>query len=199
MLEPDYPLSTVRMLLRPYDAGDLAALHAMFGREDVCRFLPWPPMDLDQARAKLEQRVRQVRIGADGDAIVLAAIESATGRHVGEFMLRLTNGDSRQGEIGWSLHPDNHGRGLATEGARAMLRLGFEELGLHRITAGCDPRNTASLRVMERLEMRREAAFAESSFLKGEWVGEIVCAMLDSEWRSAPEPRERASRAPNRL
>jgi RimJ/RimL family protein N-acetyltransferase len=41
----------------------------------------------------------------------------------------------------------------------------------------------ASLRVMERLGMRREAQFVENEFLKGEWIGEIVCAMLETEWR----------------
>ena len=185
VLDAATPIITPRMTLRRYESGDLSALHAMFGREDVCRYLPWAPMDLDQARAKIEQRLQQFRIDADGQAVVLAAIEAETGRHVGEFMLRLTNAESRQGEIGWSLHPDAHGRGLATEGARSMLRLGFEELGLHRITAGCDPRNVASLRVMERLGMRREAEFVESWFLKGEWVGEIVCAILESEWRGS--------------
>ena len=185
MLDVASPIKTARMTLRPYQASDLPALHAMFGREDVCRYLPWAPMDLDQARAKIEQRLKQHRIDAEGQAIVLAAVESATGRHVGEFMLRLSNAESRQGEVGWSLHPDAHGRGLATEGAREMLRIGFEELGLHRITAGCDPRNEASLRVMERLGMRREAEFIESWLLKGEWVGEVVCAVLESEWRES--------------
>lgn len=185
MPTPDLPIATERLLLRPYELGDLDALHDMFGREDVCRYLPWPPMDLDQARAKIAQRVRQTRIDADGEGIVLAALEAATGRYVGEFMLRLTNAESRQGEVGWSLHPDAHGRGFATEGAREMLRVGFEELGLHRITAGADPRNTASLRVMDRLGMRREAHFVESWFLKGEWVGELVCALLESEWRES--------------
>jgi RimJ/RimL family protein N-acetyltransferase len=185
MLDVAAPISTARLTLRPYQPGDLPALHDMFGREDVCRYLPWPPMDLDQARAKIEQRLRQRRIEADGQAIVLAAVETATGRHVGEFMLRLTNAESRQGEIGWSLHPDAHGRGLATEGAREMLRLGFDELGLHRITAGSDPRNAASIRVMTRLGMRREAAFVDSWFLKGEWVGEVIHAMLESEWRAS--------------
>ena len=103
---------------------------------------------------------------------------------VGEFMLRLKSIGSRQGEIGWCLHPDAQGRGLATEGAQAILRLGFVELGLHRIVAGCDPRNAASLRVMDRLGMRREAALVDSEYLKDEWVGEIVCAMLESEWRA---------------
>jgi RimJ/RimL family protein N-acetyltransferase len=179
------PIRTPRMALRPYEPSDLPALHDMFGREDVTRYLPWTAMDLDQARAKMEQRVKQSRIDTEGQAVVLAAVEASSGRYLGEFMLRLTNAERRQGEIGWSLHPDAHGRGLATEGARSMLRLGFEELGLHRITAGCDPRNVASLRVMERLGMRREAEFVESWFLKGEWVDEIVCAVLESEWRSS--------------
>ena len=111
---------------------------------------------------------------------------------IGEFMLRLTSAESRQGEIGWSLHPDAHGRGLGTEGAREMLRLGFDELGLHRIVAECDPRNDASIRVMERLGMRREAHHLESEFLKGEWVGSYVCALLEDEWRDATRPPARS-------
>jgi len=185
MAAPDLPIVTARLVLRAYQPDDLEALHAMFGREDVTRYLPWPPMDLEAARAKLDQRLRQTRIDVDGDALVLAALETATGRHIGEFMLRLTNAESRQGEVGWSLHPDAHGRGLATEGARAMLRVGFEDLGLHRITAGADPRNTGSLGVMDRLGMRREANFVESWFLKGEWVGEVVAAILETEWRAS--------------
>ena len=184
MLRPSYPLKTARMTLRPYEMDDLTALHDMFGREDVCRYLPWEPMDLDQARAKIEQRVGQTRIEADGDPLVVAAVEDASGHVIGEFMLRLASSTNRQGEIGWSLIPGVRGRGLATEGAREMLRLGFDELGLHRIVATCDPRNVASLRVMERIGMRREAEFVESEFLKGEWIGEIVCAVLRSEWRA---------------
>jgi RimJ/RimL family protein N-acetyltransferase len=141
-------------------------------------------MDIDQARAKLEQRLRQSRIEADGDPIVLAAIDTETGRQIGEFMLRLKSADSRQGEIGWSMHPDVHGRGLATEGAAEVLRLGFDELGLHRIEAGADSRNTPSIRVMEKLGMRREALFVENECFKGEWAGDVIYAILESEWRA---------------
>ena len=178
------PLRTARLILRPYEAGDLAALHDLFGREDVSRYLMWEPMGIEAARSKLEQRLTQIRIDADGDAILLAAVDGESNRMVGEFMLRVVNKASRQGEIGWSIHPDVQGRGLATEGAREMLRFGFEDHGLHRIVAGADPRNAASLRVMERLGMRREADFAESDFVKGEWVGEVVYALLESEWRA---------------
>lgn len=181
----DHPPRTARLTLRPYVVTDLPFLADMFGREDVCRYLPWPPMDLEQARAKVEQRLRQTRIEAEGQATVLAAVETETGRQVGEFMLRLSNAESRQGEVGWSLHPDAQGRGLATEGAGEMLRVGFAELGLHRIAAEGDPRNVASIRVMEKLGMRREALFLDSWLLKGEWVGSTVYAILESEWRAS--------------
>jgi RimJ/RimL family protein N-acetyltransferase len=183
VLELSGPISTARLLLRTYEARDFAFLHDLFGREDVCRYLLWEPMNAEQAHAKLEQRLVQRRLETDGDALMLVGVDAATGRPIGEFMLGMTSARSRQGEIGWSLHPDAQGRGLATEGARELLRLGFGELRLHRIVAACDPRNAASLRVMERLAMRREADFVENELLKGEWVGETVCALLASEWR----------------
>jgi len=181
------PLTSARLVLRPYEESDLAFFHDMFEREDVCRYLPWPPMNLDQARAKMEQRLRQWRIEAERDAIVVLAVEVATGQPVGELMLRLSNAESRQGEMGWSMHPDAQGRGFATEGAREMLRLGFEHVGLHRIAAECDPRNTASMRVMERLGMRREALMVEAELIKGEWVDSLIYAQLESEWRASSD------------
>ena len=51
----------------------------------MCRYLPWEPMDPDQARAKIEQRLGQIHVDADGDALLLAAVEIATGRMVGEL------------------------------------------------------------------------------------------------------------------
>ena len=184
MVALQLPLTTARLLLRPYEAGDVRAIHDLFSREDVCRYLPWEPMDRDQARAKLVQRLTQDHLENDGDPLVLAAVERATGRMIGELMLRLESVANRQGEIGWSFHPDVQGRGLATEGAREVLRLGFEDVGLHRIVAGADARNEASLRVMARLGMRREALFVDAEWSKGEWASEVVCALLDDEWRA---------------
>ncbi|HEX5018652.1 MAG TPA: GNAT family N-acetyltransferase, partial [Actinomycetes bacterium] len=140
------PLVTPRLTLRPYESGDLDALHDLFGREDVVRYVPWEPMGLDRARELLERRLRQTRIDADGDGIVLAAVETETGAMVGEFGLWVSSLEHRQGVVGWAIHPDRQGRGLATEGAEELLRVGFEVLDMHRIIADSDPRNTPSLR-----------------------------------------------------
>jgi RimJ/RimL family protein N-acetyltransferase len=188
VLAPSYPIATERLLLRPLTPADLDGLHALFGRDDVSRYLNWEPMDRERAGALLERRLTQTAFGKEGEGIALALEERATGRFVGEVILRLTSEESRQGEIGWSLHPDAQGKGYATEAGRELLRLGFEKMGLHRIVAECDPRNEASIRVMERLGMRRESHRLESVWLKGEWVGSIEYAMLEQEWRARRPP-----------
>jgi len=188
MFAPTLPIDTARLRLRAYRADDLEALLGMFGRDDVSRYLNWEPMDREGAAALLERRLGRTSIAKEGEGIGLALEERATGRFVGEVILRLTSEESRQGEIGWSLHPDAQGKGYATEAAREVLRLGFDEAGLHRIVAECDPRNEGSIRVMERLGMRREAHLVDSMWLKGEWVGSIVSAMLEDEWREGRRP-----------
>lgn len=188
MLRPSYPISTERMLLRPYVREDVPHVLDLFGREDVARYVPFGPLDADGARELVERRIHQGAIEAEGQGLVLAAVlrDAADAAPVGEFMLRLTSEQSRQGELGWVVHPDHQGRGLATEGASRMLQIGFEDLGLHRIAAECDPRNPASVRVMERLGMRREAHLIENEFLKGEWIGTLIYAILDREWTAPP-------------
>jgi RimJ/RimL family protein N-acetyltransferase len=108
-----------------------------------------------------------------------------TGQHVGEVSLFVQNAAHRGGEIGFVFHPEFHGRGYAAEASAQLLRLGFEELGLHRVIGRCDARNTASAKVMERLGMRREAHFRQNELVKGEWTDELVYAMLADEWPAA--------------
>ncbi|MGC9665997.1 GNAT family N-acetyltransferase [Planosporangium sp. 12N6] len=86
------------------------------------------------------------------------------------------------GEIGYVLHPDFVGRGYATEAARALLSLGFDELGLHRVIARIDERNEASARVARRLGMRQEARLVHNELFTGEWSTELDFAMLADEW-----------------
>jgi RimJ/RimL family protein N-acetyltransferase len=182
-LAPTYPIRTERLLLRPFVESDLEAIVDLESREDVVRYLMWGPMDRDAAAAFLQRRLGQTAIDGDDSALVLAATVPPDDRLIGEFMLRLKSATHRQGEIGWTIHPDAQGRGYGTEGARELLRLGFEELGLHRIVADADPRNAGSIRLMERLGMRREALTRDALFVKGEWVGEVLYAMLEDEWR----------------
>jgi RimJ/RimL family protein N-acetyltransferase len=63
-----------------------------------------------------------------------------------------------------------------------MLHLAFDQLGLHRVTASVDARNTASLRLADRLGMRREMHLVSNRWFKGVWSDEIAFALLEYEW-----------------
>jgi RimJ/RimL family protein N-acetyltransferase len=183
-LAPEYPIRTARLALRPFRPDDLEAVLDLESRADVVRYLMWEPMDRAAAEKLVQRRQAQTTIDGEGSAIVIAATVPPEDRVIGEFMLRLSSEAHRQGEIGWTLHPDVQGRGLATEGAEALLRLGFDALGLHRIIADADPRNSASTRLMARLGMRLEGEHRDAQFVKGEWVGAAIYAMLEDEWRA---------------
>jgi RimJ/RimL family protein N-acetyltransferase len=184
MLDLDTPLETRRLRIRRYDATDRASLMSLFGTADMTRYLAFGPATEETIDATLERRIARSSIEKEGDGILGAAVLRSTGVLVGEFMLRYTSAAAQAGELGWSVHPDHHGQGYATEGARAFMRLGFEGLDLHRATASCDARNEASIRVMERLGMRREACFREAFLTDGVWSDELVYAILRSEWEA---------------
>jgi len=185
MLRPAYPIATERLLLRPFAPGDLDVLVQIHSDPDVVRFLPWGVRGRDELRSVLEDKAARTAIERDGDVLNLAAELAATGAVVGDVTLFFHSGEHRQGEVGYIMHPAHGGRGYATEAARELLRIGFEELGLHRITGRLDGRNEASARVLERLGMRREAELVENELVKGEWSVEVVYAMLDREWRAS--------------
>jgi len=187
VVSPAYPLTTDRLTLRPFAEGDLDDLYAFHSRQEVARFLYWEPRNLAQVRETLAQKIGQSRLEAEGERLVLAVRSHEVGRVIGEVSLCWLSKEHRQGEFGYVFHPDAGGRGLATEAAEVMLRLGFDELGLHRIIGRCDPRNQASWRLMERLGLRREAHFVQNEIFKGEWGDEFVYAMLENEWRSRGE------------
>ena len=87
--------------------------------------------------------------------------------------------------------PTVWGQGYVTEAAQALLTFAFEQLSLHRIFVDIDPRNTASLRVAEKLGMRREAHFVENAWVKGEWTDAIIMAILAREHHATRKPLER--------
>ena len=144
MARPTYPLLTQRLALRPFVDRDLEAVYDIDSREDVARYLYTGPRTRDEVREALAIRAGMTSMSDEGDAIRLAVIREDTGALIGDVSLRYMSREHSQGEIGFVFHPDHHGHGYATEASLVMLRIGFEEVGLHRIVGRCEARNTAS-------------------------------------------------------
>ena len=188
MLKPDYPVRTPRLALRPFTSDDLDALYEFHRLAEVTRYLYHEPRNRAEVSVLLEGKMTASALASDGKALCLAAELAATGQFVGDCTLFWLSRVHEQGEIGFIFHPAFQGRGLATEAAAALLRLGFEGLDLHRIIGRCDGRNRGSARVMEHNGMRREALLVENEFVKGEWTDELIYAILRREWDGSGQP-----------
>jgi len=185
MLAPDYPIATARLRLRPVAVEDAPALAAYQSLADVCRYIPYEPRGADVLRERIaDPALNRSSLDAEGQNIWLAVVRQADDVLVGDVVFMYHSEKHRCGEIGYVLDPRYAGNGYATEAAAALLRLGFGELGLHRIVGRIDARNEASAAVLHRLGMRQEAVLVENEFFKGEWTDEIDFAILDREWRA---------------
>ncbi len=85
-------------------------------------------------------------------------------------------------EIGWVINSLYQCKGYASEAALRLLAYGFETLSAHRIIATCQPENSASWKVMEKIKMRKEGHFKKCIFRRKKWIDEYFYAILSEEW-----------------
>ncbi|MEW1948901.1 GNAT family protein [Pseudarthrobacter sp902506025] len=181
MPEIHLPIRTGRLVLRRFDGGDLDAFHAYHSLPETARFLPGPAKTYTQSMERVGRYANFV-FEKEGDWVALAIEAADAPGLLGEVVLKWLPGRG-QAEVGWTLAPAARGRGYGTEAANALLRLGFEELGLHRIEARLDELNGASASLCDRLGMRLEARHIDKWHYKGQWATELVYAILADEWR----------------
>lgn len=155
-------LHTERLFLRPFDDGDVDFVFDMYSRWDVQRFIGTPPRVLTNRMEAVEKIARYTALDRGGLGVWLIA-DRHTGARFGAALLKPLPASgageplspSGETEIGWHLHPDAWGRGIATEAAARVLRHGFDE-GLVRVLAVTNPANGASQAVARRIGMRDE-------------------------------------------
>lgn len=144
----------------------------------VTAFLPEGVLDERAARAfALKQS------GDGGQAV--AVVEKASGNLIGHMPFHPWFAPETY-EIGWAVAQAHQGKGYATEAARALIGHAFQTLKAHRVIATCQPENTASWRVAEKLGLRREAHFRAALYrAPGVWWDEYFYAMLAEEYEQS--------------
>lgn len=199
-------LETERLTLRAFTDDDVDHLVDLDSDPAVMRFLNGglpTPRDVI-ARVTLPQFLQSYE--RDDGYGAWAAIEKATGEFLGWFSFQPRDG-TPPGDVtlGYRLRKSAWGKGYATEGARALIRKGFHELGAQRVIATTYQDNLASRRVMEKAGLRLARAYrmtpdelaAEgASFVPGEelWDGDDVeyeLRRVDWEQRNMAGHKER--------
>lgn len=175
-------LETARLRLRPLTAADTDALLTYRGDEEVCRYLPFPPMDAAEIARRLATQWFRTELVEDGEHVTLGAERLDTGELVGDVILFLKSREHGNGEVGWVFSPAVAGQGYATEAAAALVDHAFSGVGLRRLVARLDERNVPSARLCSRLGMRLEARLVDNEYFKGELSTELDYAILEHEW-----------------
>lgn len=180
------PLETERLYFRRFTEADLEEMHSYQSREDYAQYAWRGPRSWEHSyRVIAEHRGPRAFVG-DGDSVRYAfSPKGGNGELYGEIVLTLVDAESRQIEMGWVVSPDHAGRGYAGEAAIAAIDACFERLDAHRVFARLDALNHSSIKVCERIGMRREAELRESHLQLGEWRTELIYAALRSDRISA--------------
>ena len=176
-----WPVHTARLTLRRARVADADAVLSYRSLPSVSEWNGPPPEDF-HARFAAPERL---------DLLLILEREGVI---IGDLMIKIgdtwapatmqSQARGVQAELGWSLRPEETGKGYATEAVEAALRICFRDLGLRRVTASCFAANTASHRLMERVGMRREASTVKDALHpSGEWMDGCSYALLADEWR----------------
>lgn len=173
------PLQTARLTLRSHEAHDAGWLHHIYSQPNIARYLLDEPWTQHDATTHVEQRLAKTDL--NGPAGALSLVVEHDGNPIGDVQLWFTDRERRVAEIGWMLDPDHSGHGFASEAVRAVLDLGFDHCGLHRVAAQMDARNTASAKLASRVGLQQEAHLRQDWWSKGEWTDTLIFAMLATD------------------
>jgi RimJ/RimL family protein N-acetyltransferase len=119
------------------------------------------------------------------EAYVYRAVDADTGEVVGHISLGGISQKNRAGRISRVLVGDeaSRGKGYCRQMVEAVLKIGFEELKLHRISLGVYDFNTAAIRCYQKAGMVIEGTYRDCLLFKGKWWSLVEMSMLEDEWR----------------
>jgi RimJ/RimL family protein N-acetyltransferase len=164
--------------LRPWEAGDAAAVTELCQDPEIARWIPFIPSPYTEAdaRAFIEQSQSTWELE---EAYGFAIVEDA-GELLGAIGMRMRR--FRTGHIGYWVAAHARGRGVASDALRALSRWAIEELGLKRLELVTDPENVASQRVAEKAGFRREGILRSAlEYRDGSRSDSVVFSLLPEE------------------
>lgn len=169
-------------LLHPADA----AAWLQYKRKNRAFFTPYQPLQpdseftLEKQHQKLEQAVNQ----ADSDTGYLYGVFTYAGELMGHIQLSgIARGPFQNAYLGYAMDESCNGRGWMTEALGLVLNHAFDSLTLHRVQAAVMPRNSGSIRVLEKLGFVREGCSRRYLKIHGEWEDHYIYALLADDAR----------------
>jgi GrpB-like predicted nucleotidyltransferase (UPF0157 family)/RimJ/RimL family protein N-acetyltransferase len=171
---------TKRLLLREFTMQDVNGYYALERNEENARYQDWPPRTLEQAR---ELVAANIQSSSTSPRTIWELVVESEGRMVGRVGAMMKQLDSNNPtdvalhfDLWFSFLPLVQGKGFATEASKAFIDVLVEKHGGEQVELEieCDPRNTGSSRLAERLGFEKHSLTERAWESKGEWVDSLV-------------------------
>ena len=179
-------LETTRLHLREFMLTDWPAVQAYCADPIVVQYMPFGPNTDAKTQAWLQWCLAQGQT-EPRQIYSLAIVLKSTRQLIGNCTLALNPAEPREAAFSYLLNRAYWGQGYATEAMHALFTCGFKELGLHRVADAVDPANIASIRVLEKLGLRREGHLRAALWHQGRWCDEYLYAILADEWQTGQQ------------
>ena len=174
-------ISTERLVLRGIRISDAEPIFKYRSNPQIYKFQLWKPQKLEEVKEFIYRKIAKIPNTPD-TWYQLVILFRETDELIGDIGIHFIDTDNLQVEIGFTLSLEYQCKGYATEAIVGVINYLFSNLRKHRITASVDPRNTKSIALLERIQMRKEAHFKKSFWFNNEWADDIVYAILKEEW-----------------
>lgn len=162
----DLRLETERLVLRNYKIEDWERVHVYGSVPEFSQYELWGPNTVEDTKKFVSDMSAQAD-SKDRYKFDFAVCLKEDGLLIGGCGIRRESQSSCIANLGWAINPEFQNQGFATEAAGALIRFGFDELGLTVIYATCDTRNASSSRVMGKLKMNRVGYIKGDKIQKG--------------------------------
>ncbi len=179
----DLVIETARLTLRPWSIDDVDAIWPTVSDPSFPKQMSWEAhRSKDETREWIERARHVVATGEE----VKWAIEhegqaiGSIGFHEVIWQVRAFRLD--RAELGYWLSPAHQRKGLMTEAVQAVVRFGFEVIGLHKIVVTCIADNVASRRVIEKAAFRWVGRAEDDVWRDGKWHSHLMYELTAPEW-----------------
>lgn len=160
-------LETERLILRKFSCNDWKDLYEYLSKESVVKYEPYDVYTEESCKQEAVYRSQQ-------DAFWAVCLKENNKLIGNVYFQKQEPEEFLTWEIGYVFNPIYWGKGYATESCSKILDYAFQQLNAGRIVAMCNPKNTASWKLLERLNMRREGYLQKNVFFKYDEKGKPI-------------------------
>lgn len=172
-------LTTNRLLLRNFYITDASDLFLLRSNDDVMNYFDRPKLESIVEAQELIESVFESFKNKSG--INWAIVERGTNSFMGTVGFWRMIPEHCRAEVGYAIMPDYWGKGYMTEALKAVVDFGFKELHIHSIEANCNPANTGSIKLLEKIGFKKEAYFRENYLFNNEFLDSVIYSLLEKD------------------